>query len=66
MATEYQYPLGIYANEQPFWCVFACAEYSVINSKRTREYIRANSLVNITLPFTSEPKMVMEHKFYVL
>jgi hypothetical protein len=61
--TTYQYPQGTYAAEQPFWCVFACAEYSVLNTKRTREYIRSNSLVDIYLPFTSEPKMVMEHKF---
>ena len=58
-----QYPLAPYANEIPFWCIFSCAPYSVINTSRTRTYIRSNATQKIYLPFTSEPKMVLEHKF---
>jgi len=62
MADLY-YPLTPYDAEIPFWCVFRCAEYSVINDKRTRQYINNLPLISIYLPFTGEPKMTMEHKF---
>jgi hypothetical protein len=61
--SDLQYPLDPYAAEIPFWCAFKCAEYSVINEKRTRDYINTLNLVAIYLPFTGEPKMTMEHKF---
>jgi hypothetical protein len=57
------YPQQPYSNEIPFWCIFKCAEYSVINKNRTRQYIRENPLLEIWLPFTSEPKMRLEHEF---
>jgi len=63
MPKTYQYPLSPYADELPFWCIFTCAPYSVINSKRTRSHIRENPLAEIWLPFTSEPKMRLEHEF---
>jgi len=59
----YRYPLDPYDVEIPFWCAFKCAEYSVINEKRTRAHINANPIATILLPFTGEPKMTMEHKF---
>jgi hypothetical protein len=58
-----QYPLSPYAAEIPFWCAFKCAEYSVINTERTRVHINTNYIQAIYLPFTGEPKMTMEHKF---
>lgn len=64
MAIQLQYPNdNPYASEIPFFCVFSCAPYSVINTNRTREGIIANSIANIALPFTSEPKMSLQHKF---
>jgi len=63
MAIFHRYPLTPYADELPFWCIFKCAPYSVINEKRTRQYIRSNQLAEIWLPFTSEPKMKLEHEF---
>jgi hypothetical protein len=62
MADLY-YPLAPYDAEIPFWCIFRCAEYSVINENRTRSHINQNPLTSIHLPFTGEPKMTMEHKF---
>ena len=59
----FRYPLDPYDAEIPFWCVFRCAEYSVLNEKRTRAYINQSPLTTILLPFTGEPKMTMEHKF---
>lgn len=64
MAIELRYPdTNAYASEIPFWCVFSCAPYSVINERRTRDAINAYAQVKIALPFTSEPKMSLQHKF---
>lgn len=63
MALTFQYPLPPYSQEIPFWCIFRCGEYSVINEKRTRDHINQNPLCTFFLPFTGEPKMTMEHKF---
>jgi hypothetical protein len=64
MAIELRYPLtDTYAAEIPFWCIFSCAPYSVINEFRTRESISLNAGVKIALPFTSEPKMSLKHEF---
>ena len=60
---DLQYPLSPYSAEIPFWCAFKCAEYSVINTQRTREHINTNYIQAIFLPFTGEPKMTIEHKF---
>ena len=60
---DLQYPLFPYDAEIPFWCAFKCAEYSVINTQRTRAHINTNYIQAIYLPFTGEPKMTMEHKF---
>lgn len=57
-----QYPLT-YTDEIPFWTIFKCAPYSVINNKRTRTHIKSNNTVEIYLPFTSEPKMALKHEF---
>ena len=63
MALELIYPLGQSNAEIPFWCIFSCSSYSVINDKRTRDGISANSFLKIALPFTSEPKMTLKHEF---
>ena len=64
MSIELQYPLNDpYAAEIPFWCIFTCAPYSVINENRTRDGIDVNYLLKIALPFTSEPKMSLKHEF---
>ena len=61
-AINLTYPRN-YSDEIPFYVVFACAPYSVLATNRTRNFISSNSVVNIALPFTSEPKMALEHKF---
>ena len=64
MAIELSYPSEqAYAFEIPFWCMFSCAKYSVINTNRTRNHINSFADVKIALPFTSEPKMSLTHKF---
>ena len=64
MPIRLQYPKDEpYAAEIPFWCMFSCAPYSVINTNRTRSGISANAIAEIALPFTSEPKMSLQHKF---
>lgn len=62
MDIELTYPLN-YSNEIPFYVVFSCAPYSVLATNRTRTFISSNSFIDIALPFTSEPKMALEHKF---
>ena len=62
MALEYSYPIT-FTNELPFWTSFYCSEYSVINEKRTRSHIKANPILTIHLPFTSEPKMALKHEY---
>lgn len=57
-----QYPL-YKSNEIVFWAVFRCAEYSVINTQRTRASISNRSILEIWLPFSSEPKMSLQHEF---
>jgi hypothetical protein len=52
-----------YSNEIPFYVIFSCAPYSVLATNRTRSFISGNSSLSIALPFTSEPKMSLEHKF---
>lgn len=59
---SYYYP-QYYANETAYWIVFNCAPYSVINENRTRDAIAANSVLEIALPITSEPKMTLAHQF---
>lgn len=62
MAQEYQYPIT-YTDEIPFWCEFACAPYSVLKENRTRSGIYTRATHKVWLPFTSEPKMSLEHQF---
>lgn len=60
--TTLRYPLK-FDFEIKFWLVFTCNRYSVINTNRTRVGINTNPLLQIILPFTSEPKMSLQHEF---
>lgn len=59
---SYIYPIS-FVNEIKFWVVFSCNNYSVINYNRTRIGINTNPILQIYLPFTSEPKMSLQHEF---
>lgn len=59
----YQYPLGVYAMEQPLWLNFYVSEYSLINKNRTREGIIDEAYAMMSLPMPKEPTYTVEHEF---
>jgi hypothetical protein len=58
-----QYPTSQDANEIPFWLNFFVAEYSLINTDRTRSSIVGRSFNSITLPLPKEPGYSVVHNF---
>jgi len=61
-SLTYTYPT-VFQNEIKFWLLFSCNNYSVINFNRTRVGINTSPILKIYLPFTSEPKMSLQHEF---
>jgi hypothetical protein len=59
----FQYPLGNYASEQPLWLNFFAADYSLINTQRTRWNIISRAFNHIKLPLAKEPGYVAQHEF---
>jgi hypothetical protein len=59
----YQYPYGSYAAEQPLWMNFWCAEYSLINSERTRQGVINRATAHLVLPMPKEPGYLAAHEF---
>jgi hypothetical protein len=59
----YQFPLGSYAAEQPLWLNFYAADYSLINTQRTRAGVISRAFNHIKLPLPKEPGYVVQHEF---
>lgn len=63
MASRYQYPSGIYAQEQPLWLNFYVAPYSLKNGERTRAGVVDRAQIHIQLPMPKEPGYQIQHNF---
>ena len=59
----YQYPTSQDSNEIPLWLNFFAAEYSLINTERTRESIISRSFNQLRLPLPKEPGYSLIHQF---
>lgn len=63
MASQYKYPLGIYAAEQPLWLNFFAAPYSLKNNERTRPGVINRAFAKIQLPLPKEPGYQIAHNY---
>ena len=63
MASQYKYPFGIYAAEQPMWLNFYVAPYSLRNVDRTRPGVINRAFARIQLPMPKEPGYQIQHQF---
>ena len=63
MASQYKYPLGVYAAEQPLWLNFFAAPYSLKNTERTRAGVINRSSLRIQLPMPKEPGYQVAHNY---
>lgn len=63
MASNYSYPLGIAAGEQPLWMQFYAAPYSLKNTERTRSGVINRSEFMIKMPMPKEPGYMIAHEF---
>lgn len=64
MASQiFKYPLPPYSNEIPYLIAFDTAPYSVVNDKRTRNYITKNASYTIELPIPTNIGYSTRHEF---
>lgn len=59
----FQYPTSQDYNEIPLWLNFFVAEYSLINTERTRQSIVSRSFNQLRLPLPKEPGYSLIHQF---
>jgi hypothetical protein len=63
MASQFKYPFGIYAAEQPLWLNFFAAPYSLKNTERTRPGVINRAEFRIQLPMPKEPGYQIAHNY---
>lgn len=63
MASQYKYPFGIYAAEQPLWLNFHVASYSLKNFERTRWGVINRAFAQIQMPMPKEPGYQANHNY---
>jgi hypothetical protein len=63
MAYFYKYPTGSAADEQPMWLNFYAANYSLIDTDRTRSGVISRSFAHLQLPMPKEPGYQIAHEY---
>lgn len=63
MASNYQYPIGVPAGEQPLWLQFYTAPYSLQNNERTRPGVINRAEFIIKMPLPKEPGYMIPHEY---